>query len=581
MSNTNFDILADNLSDSEKKVLLNQISENLTSNPIQEDEKYSSFKEKENRDFKIKSLKKNVDDLGFIQRWVLNIRGFVMGKDILEVHNHDLLQNIERRITYTSPNLVDLKKKRFTSILINDFLNIYSLSAPFIGYFSRTWESPIALERLIGSILSEKYNSIKTNLFDFVRESEIDNHISNGESLEGVKKHLLRSIYDYRKKIPEFIFPETEEELTSLISIKNIILYNFTPMFKLMGISGEDAYESLTNKSVSMSLVVKHLEEFYKLLIQFSGNTLLQSTVESLIKLSFSGDSEELEKLWAEYKKLSDKLKSLTIAYPFEDLIRYSKGNPFYKIDFSVSKINVSEFYFSALKKEMVSELIVVFKSREHSVIDLMFEKTFKNFDTISLHNYTVQKDFDYKILNLKYFKYTESLTILLNFLKYYYMREYKDILFVLNKQIFEKNHVLQNRSLELSIGVETLIDRILRLDRSLSPESEVGKTMKTLFTTVSTSKQNVRMYKAFIKQKDDEVLDLLKLGAKLLQDLDKILNQTLKSPSDSVKLQISAIHPSISRKQTVKDVLGDKSKELKSFLEIFNKKIIFDTEEK
>lgn len=581
MNNTNFDNLAGNLSESEKKILLNQISENLMSNPIQEDQKYSSFKEKENRDFKIKSLKKDVEDLGFIQKIILNIRGFVMGKDILEVHNHDLLQNIERRILYTSPTIVSLKKRRFTSILINDFLNIYSLSVPFIAHFSGVWESPIALERLIGSILSDKYNSIKTTLFDFIRESEIDNHIANGESLEGVKKHLLRAIYDYRKKIPDFIFPETEEELLSLISIKNIILYNYTPMFKLMGISGEDVYESVSNKSVSMNLVVKHIEEFYKLLIQFSGNALLQNTVESLIKLSSTSDEDDYEKLWNDYIKLSEKLKGLTVAYPFEDLIRYSKSNPFYKIDYSVSKINVFDFYFAALKKEMICELELVFKSREHSVVDLMFEKTFKNFDTIPLHNYAIQKDFDYKKLNLKYFKYTESLTILLNFLKHYYMKEYKDILFVLNKQIFEKNHVLQSRSLELSIGVETLIERILRLDRSLAPESEVGKTMKTLFTTVSTSKQNIRMYKAFIKQKDNDVLELLKLGSKLLQDLDKILNQTLKSPSDSVKLQISAIHPSISRKQTVKDVIADKSTELKSFLDIFNKKVIFDSEEK
>lgn len=580
MSNRKFDDLASNLTDSEKKILLSQISENLTSNPIQEDEKYSSFIEKENRDYKSKSLKKDIEELGFFQKLILNIRGFVMGKNILEVHNNDLLQNIERRINYTVPTLVSIKKKRYTGVLISDFLRVYSLSVPFVPYFIEVWDSPISLERLIGSIISEKYNSIKTTLYSFLRESEIDNYISAGEDLEGVKKYLIRAIHEYRKKIPEFIFPESEEELLRLISLKNIVMYNFSPMFKLMGISGEDSFEDIVNKSVSMSLVVKHLEEFYKLLIHFSGMNLQQNSIGSLIKLLPSYEEGDEEQLWENYSSLSDKLKNLTVVYPFEDLIKYARNNPFYKIDFSVSNINIADFYFSALKKEMLAELISVFKAREMSVVDNLFYLMFKNFEYVHLSNYTIQNDFDFKKLNLRYFRYTETLVILLNFLNHYYLREYKDILFVLSKNIFEKNHMLQSRALELSIGVETLIERILRLDRSLSPESEMGKTMKTLFSAVSGSRQNIRMYKAFIKQKDEEVVELLKLGSRLLLDLEKILAQTLKNPSDSVRLQVSAIHPSISRKSTFKDILIEKGMEVKKFLDIYNKKIIFDSEE-
>ncbi len=581
MNSKNFNELTNNLSDSEKKTLLNQISENLTSNPIQVDEKYANFQEKENRDFKNKSLKKDIEELGFFQKLILNIRGFIMGKNIMEVYNHDLLQNLERRITYTAPTLVALKKRRFTSIIINDFLNINSLALPFVSHFSEVWDSPIALERLIGAIIAEKYNSVKNTLYDFLRESEIDKSIANGEDLDMVKKSLLRSMYDYRKKMPDFIFPESEEELMSLISLKNIVLYNYTPMFKLMGISPGEAYNTVSSKTVSMSLVVKHLEDFYKLLIHFSGTNLQRSSITALFKVSSIDNDAEEEQLWKNYTSLSDKLKNLTVVYPFDDLIKFSRNNPFYKIDFSVSKINVSEFYFSALKKEMMSNLASVYESREKAVIGLMFESMFKNFDMVSLHNYNILKDFDSVQLNLQYFKFIEIFSILLNFLKHYYLRDYKDILFILSKHIFEKNHMLQSRSLEISIGIETLLERILRFDRSLAPESEAGKTMRTLFSTVAGSRQNIRMYKAFIKQKDDEVLELLKLGSRLLVDLDKILNQTLKSPSDSVKLQVSAMHPSISRKHTFRDILTEKSKELKKFLDIYNKKIIFDSGER
>ncbi|MGL1894033.1 MAG: DUF5312 domain-containing protein [Spirochaetaceae bacterium] len=579
MSSKKFDDLTTNLSESEKKVLLNQINENLSANPIKQDEKYSNFKEKENKDFQKKSISKDIEGLGFFQKLFLNIRSFIMGKDIKEVYNNDLLSSLERRISFTAPTLVLLKKRRFTSILINDFIRINSLVSPFINIFSDVWESPIALEKLIGAILSEKYNSIKNTLFDFIRESEIDKSISEGESLEAVKKALLKSIYDYRKKIPDFIFPEAEEEFLAIISLKNIVLYNFIPIFKLMGISGNDSIESITNKSVSMSLVVRHVEDFYKLLIHFSGITLQQNSIASLIALKTMGNEVEEQQLWDSYTKLSEKLKSLTVAYPFEDLIKFSKGNPFYKIDFSVSKINLVEFYFSTLKKEMLAELAKVYGIRERAVTNQLFVQMFKNFDKVKLNNYRVYKEFDYKNLKLKYFRYIDTLSILINFLKHYYSRDFKDIIFVLSKHIYEKNHMLQSKSLEISIGIETLQERIIKFDRSMSPESDGGKTMKTLFSAVASNRQNLRMYKAFIKQKDEEVLELLKLGSRLFKDLEKIMLQTLKSPSDTVKLQVSAIHPTISRKHTFKDILIEKGKVLKKFIDIYSKKIIFDSE--
>lgn len=578
MSNKNFDKLASSLTESEKKSLLNQISENLTSNPIEGDQQYSSFKEKENKNFKVKSLKKDVEEMGFFQRLILTIRGFVTGKDVLEVHNSDLLQNIERRILYTSPTLVNTKKRRFSSILINDFLTINSLVLPFVKPFSEVWENPLALERMISSIIAEKYAGVKTDLQDFMRESEIDKYIASGEELDGVKKHLLRAVYDYRKKIPDYTFPEAEEELLSLISLKNIVLYNFAPMFKLMGISSGDSFTSVSDKSVSMGLVVKHLEEFYKLIIHFSGTSIKKTTMGALINQAPEVEGESDERLWDYYKNLSDKLKNMTVVYPFEDLVKFARNNPFYKIDFTIQKINVADFYFTTLKKEVVSSLDEIFKTREKSVVTDMFDDMFKNHKKVILHNYALHKEFDPTRLGLNYFKYIECAEIMVNYIKHYYLREFKDIVFVLSRHIFEKNHMLQSRSLELSIGFETLWERLLKFDRSLSPDTEVGKTMRTLFNSVASNRQNIRMYKAFIKQKDEDMLDLLKSGTKLITDLEKLLIQTLKSPADSVRLQVSAIHPSISRKKTLKDVLIEKTNEIKSFLDIFNKKIVFDS---
>lgn len=580
MSNKKFDELTESLSESEKKVLLSQINENLTSNPILTDPDETQEKiDKNNKDILEKGLKKEIDSLGFLQRLILNIRSFVLGKDVKELYNNDLLLSLERRITYTAPSLVSVKKRRFTGIMIADFLRIYSLAAPFIQIFNEVWESPLALERLISAIIGEKYNSIKSELTDFISESEIDRIIIKGEGLEAVKKKLLRSIYDYRKKMPDFIFPEAEEELLSLISLKNIVLYNYAPMFKLMGITSEDSYEYLVNKTVSMSLIARYLEEFYKLLIHFSGVTLKKNSMNSLIRLSSKGENHEDEALWESYNKLSEKLKNIIITYPFEDLIKFAKSNPYYKIDFTLSKINVAEFYFSALKKDMLAKLDSVYVNRDKDVVKQLLDNLFKNFDTVSLQNYKEHKEFDYSKYNLEYFRFIDSLNILLNFLKYYYLRDYKDIIFVLTKTIYEKNHLMQNRSLEVSIGVDTLLEKIIKFDKSLSPESEAGKTMRTLFTGVVGNRQNMRMYKAFVKQKDEEVLEFLKLGAKLLSDLEKLLSQTLKNPSDSVQLQVSAIHPSISRKSTFKDVIVEKCVDLRSFLDIFNKKINFDSE--
>jgi len=579
LNNNNFSELADNLTTSEKKLLLSQISDNLTSNPILADGDLHKQSDDDIKEEMELFLKKEIDSLGLFQKIILVVRSFLVGKKISDVLNKDLLQNIERRISVTAPTLVSTKKRRFTGILINDFSRIYSLSLPFIPHFTEVWESPIVLERLISEIISEKYNSIKTNLSDFLSEAEIDKSILAGYGIENVKKKLLRAVYEYRNKMPEFIFPESEDEILSLISLKNIILYNYAPMFKLMGISLSNNYELVSNKTVSMSLVIRYIEEFYKLLIHFSGVTLKKSSMSALIKLSSHEDAAEEDILWDSYNKLSEKLKSLTVDYPFEDLIKFAKSNPFYKINFTLSRIDVADFYFSALKKEMLSELNTSFVIREHVVVNQQLEELFKNFSLLALQNYKEFKEFEYKKNGLKYFKYTSTLTFLLNFLKYYYLREYKDIIFVLSKHVFEKNHILQSRLLELTIGVDTLLERIIRFDKSLGVESETGKTMRTLFTAVSSNRQNIRMYKAFIKQKDEEVLELLNLGVKLLTDLVKILNQTIKNPSDNVRLQISAIQPSINRKVTFKEVLVGKSVSLSEFVTIFKKKIIFDSE--
>lgn len=579
MINKKFDELTDSLSESEKKVLLNQIHENLSSNPIVAGPEIQEKEDKDSKAILEEGLKKEIDSLGFLQRLILGIRSFVLGKDIKELYNNDLLLNLERRISYSAPTLVLVKKRRFTSILINDFLRIYSLASPFINIFTDVWESPIVMEKLISSLIGEKYNSIKSELSDFISEGEIDRIIIQGDGIEAVKKKLLKSIYDYRKKMPDYIFPEAEEELLSLISLKNIILYNYTPMFKLMGITSSDSYEFLSNKTVSMSLVVKYLEEFYKLLIHFSGVTLKKSSMSSLIKLASKEENGEYDQLWDNYSKLSEKLKKVIITYPFEDLIKFARSNPYYRIDFSLSRINVAEFYFSTLKKEMLAELNEKYVVRDRDVVKQLLDNLFMNFDIIKLQNYREYKEFDFKKYGLEYFKYIDSLTIMLNFLKYYYLRDYKDILFVLSKHIFEKNHLMQSRSLEVSIGVDTLLERIVKFDRSLSSESEAGKTMRTLFSGVVGNRHNIRMYKAFVKQKDEEVMELLKLGSRLLTDLEKLLSQTVKNPSDSVQLQVSAIHPSISRKSTFKDIIIEKCADLKKFLEVFNKKLTFDSE--
>lgn len=327
-----------------------------------------------------------------------------------------------------------------------------------------------------------------------------------------------------------------------------------------------------------MSLVVRYLEDFYKLLIHYSGVSLNKNSMSAVIELSSSGENGEEDALWSSYNNLSDKLKDMTINYPFEDLIRYAKSNPYYKIDFSISRINVDEFYFNALKKEMTSRLIILFNEREKVVIDEIIMDLFKNFDFIKFQNYKEYKDFEYKKYGLSYFKYIDSLSILLNYYKHYYLRDLKDIILVLSKQIFEKNHILQNRSLEISIGIDTILERIIRFDKSLAPENEAGKTMRTLFNGVAHKRQNLRMYKAFIKQKDEEVLDLIKQSIKILMDLERILEQTLKSPSDSVRLQVSAIHPSISRKISFRDIITEKKSDLRSFIDIYNKKINFES---
>lgn len=578
MNNKRFDELAESLNDSEKKMLLNQIHDHLNSNPIDLTNRNESSNDQEDVKELEDSIKKELDSLGFLHRVILGFRSFILGKDIKELFINDLLQSLERKISFTSPSLVDFKKRRFTNILINDFLRIYSLSTPFAAHFNDIWESPLALEKLIGNIIKEKYSSTKNELEQFISEAEIDKIIINGDGLEKAKKKLLKSIYDYRKKIPDYIFPETEEELMSLISLKNIILYNYTPMFKLMGITSNDSYEYISNKSVSMSLVIRYLEDFYKLLIHYSGVSLNKSSMSALIELSSSGENGEEDTLWSNYNSLSEKLKDMTINYPFEDLIRYAKSNPYYKIDFSISRINVVEFYFNTLKKEMTSRLIKVFNEREKVVIGDVLMDMFKNFDFIKFQNYREYKDFEYKRYGLGYFKYIDALSVLLNYYKHYYLRDLKDIILVLSKQIFEKNHILQNRSLEISIGIDTVLERIIRFDKSLSPENEAGKTMRTLFSGVANKRQNIRMYKAFINQKDEEVFDLIKQSVKMLTDLERILEQTLKSPSDSVRLQVSAIHPSISRKVSFRDIITEKKSDLRRFIDLYDKKINFDS---
>lgn len=582
-SDTHMDSVTDHITSDEKRSLLNKINQSLSSNPLEtsqsQEPENDRLSVRKSREGLKKRLQKEIEAMGIIHRLILHFRGFLQGKTIIEVYNMDLLQGIEKRIHMAHATLVHLKTRKFTNVLVSDFSRLYSFVLPLQEAFAEVWENPDMMFKLIDSLVALRYNKSKNTLSGFVSDSAFEEYLYNGESLEFVRKKALKGVIDYKKKFPEEVLKDVSDLFYTLVCLRNLVLFKYQALLKLAGVEeGGVSENDVQARFVPANLVANSLEEYYKLILQFAGLQYDKKSVEAVFATQKEKEGYNQESMIEKLDEFIELINRIRTSYPFDDLLRFIRKNPYYSVEVVYPRIDISDFYFSALRTEILAEVEKSFYERQRKVTDRQLQDFFKDKVVIEFQNYRVYDEYDFTSMGLPYFKYLDTLFYLLNFLKSYYIGGCSDVIPFLAKTVLSKSHILQTSLTETAMSIDNLIDKIFRYDKSLSSEAEAGKSMHSMFESTVEKRQNVRMYKIFINQKDAEVSDLLNAGVKLTYDLYKVFDKIVKNPTDAIKLQLSYIHPAIDRKRVLKKVLMDNGSVMKRFSELLKLKMSYSS---
>ncbi len=518
--------LAGTLPEKERKELLARITRSLSLKDRTDENIHPTLVAEDER---LELMMQEMGQLGLWRRILLRIRRFLSGKretDIfLSMKSSELLHRIRRR----NAAVAIPEARLLTPELACRFYDLYVASHPLISIFQRLWHDTPFLEEMISYLLEQRIPQAKRHADELLSMEEMRQIYSRRERKEDLRKELLARLARYIGTIPDELFREFEEGILPFYVLKGVVLFPYRELFTVFeyraGSNPSDGYPPFRNASAAP--VLPYLDLIYYALYtmeKIKGPYRIHP--ELLRYYATNGkpertDSEQEQEREAELVKdvkaslarIGTEVENFRTQVPLVELIRFYREDPYYRLMFYLPRLDLKEFYVSALRIRFLAELEGVFTDVRRSLIDEMTTKFFNNRAPAELSYYREYPGFDPRRMGLAYFSYLKSMPILYTFLIRNYRNVMQGSVEVLNSILTGRRRELQSRVILHAAALEELIDRIRQFDRSFSPDADDGKTFYRVRYTIESDLSQQRSYRTLLAQKDREARDILELG--------------------------------------------------------------------
>lgn len=558
-----FEQLAASLPAEERKSLLHKIMNSLKLNEntgeyIKKDIPREELEKKVLRDIKLSS---------WFERFIIRLYTFFTGRNPVDYFLKRSLRHLRRRLnSYSGESYFSGEEKKLSGRLGAEIYSLYVLAAPLRQMFKLIWQDTDFVESVYSVLIREAIHTSKNDIYDFVSLDEMESIFASTGEKNQIRKKVINRMNEYLNSIPQKSRDDIGEHFLPFYFGKYLVTYPYKNLLNQFGCSIADLVEfrSPVFKTADFSAVADKLEQFYYCLNLFSMIDWTDEYISVIAgtflrhedKSEMDSHDEKLLIIKKEIKALKNGVDEFLKKTPLLDIIKYLKNDCYYELIFKFPSPDFFEFYSSTLKLRILSGFSNVFHEVRRQYISTSIERIFLGFTLYQLNGYREYKDFDFRTMNLPYFKHISSLMLINNFFVQYYKERIVEVFQVLYKTVLVKNPQLQGRIYDLQKDVEKITHDIGLFDKSLLPEHEDGKTFSLLKNELKKSPSLERKYRGFIGEKDLEAERLIFSGLEVLSKIRKGLDLVISSPADLIRLQLSSVYPLVDREKSLRELI-------------------------
>jgi len=563
--------LAQALSETERKELLDRIQRSLSLNDRSENSIVRSGTANEQRNHQIQE---GIGRLGLVQRLLLWLRRILTNRTAEDLFVEFKLESIAK--TLEQHHIADVATKSINIDFPETIYQLYLVVIPVKRFLNVVWSDEEALRSAVQFVLEQRIPKAKSQLFDFIPALEMQSLFETAESKATLRQELTNRVNAYIDEIPGEIFSELEQGLMPLYHLRQLCFFDFialfnlfsndagalergTPIFKpVLASKVSDQVEDLffamhsARKAATLDVLPPQLFKYvqmqrYKQDVPapvssktgpdfFDVSELPEPDAPPQVKIAGEADlttqviDEGLKQLRKEMKLMQDNLASCMERSCISDLIRYYRNDPYYRFLAYVPTINLKDFYLATLRMKLLEGLDAQYIEIRRMVVDNLRTQLFPNgameMEFFKRYPCGTPKN------NLPGFRCIPSIFLLYSFLHIQFMGNLRDVFRGIIRMLPTRNRDNGSEILFHTTGLEGILDRLAALDHRFSGDSDEGKSFMRMKTSIDKDLTQERQYRAFVAQYDKDNRDLLEEGIEHLRALADATEALLAIPA-------------------------------------------------
>lgn len=607
-----FDNIVKGVSDKDRKKIISRVEEmdlpDLEDDEMVEDnisfrrsEVYDADTLLDSNEFK-KLMQEGLDSLTFFEKLVFHIQTFFLRKNQAELFREHYINHLKQEVLALG-NFANFTTKMLTSRFASELLELYRIVLPLKAPLDFIWQNKNLLHDLITYLLDQGNSSVKRSLEDFVSIDQMLNiFLENNSSDEAVRRHILKSVKGYTDSLSGIRLNEIRTELLPFFYLYKLTSYPFFEVFKIFGVSPSQITELSNSEnlnfkvSVPASILLDYLIKLDSALSWSAHLKVTDSSTYYLYRVYLLHENKQISDgakvvdidsiarnandLSREFNGILSKINRFYSRLPVCKLIQIFTKNPTYATPKLTAKLDIRKFYSDTFKRIAVSELDSVLVQMRIAYFRQTLRRIFEKGDYSIIDFYCNNFSSQWQKLGLPQFKHTKSFELVYNFLRHWVSLKMHNVFSLLITNILVKVPSLQSQMEEFKIAIDLAEDKIKKFDKSLGFDHESGKLLWGYKDSLdrSGSLKRTKDISDFIFTQDKEALALIDAGVQVLNNFSSFIkNKILEGTIESLKPIIAGVYGSISRSQSLQEVLRIRADDIGVFVGIIKEIIKYE----
>lgn len=590
---SNVETLARALPEEERKALLERISRSLNIEDANRRRIIHSELRTERRNELIQA---DMERMSIGERLRLWLSGFFSTAGARERFLAIRLAQTRQRAQTTSPGLADFEARYFLPGLPEQMRELCRKVETVRPFFRHVWNDAESLRAMLDFLLAKRIPESRNSLTQFCSTHELQEEFRATESRNRLKQMLLERISAYVDGIPASVLEELENGLKPLYLYKDLVLFDFDAFFAIFQSSRKAALGDgdASFHSASVKRALDTVEELYlaihycsriekepqiypEILHYFFAHQNGASLETALKEIPETGETKTLRRAVVE---LAQEVHRIRKDLPLASIIRFFRGDPYYRFIAYSPRLRLRDFYYSNLKIRMLQELDGRFQELRMGVMGRMIQEVFpQGLSDFEYFHPEIQSGIKRSgIVNLQVHR---PLQFVHSFMERVYRKGLLDFMRIIGRILPTRG---RQRAVDMTLflaGLDDVMERLRTFDMSFSPDSDEGKTFyRYRFSSTERDKSQIAGYKALVTQKERDAKGIIEKFQEQIQGVKTALETIRKANHAHLNERYSNYESTLAEDRPFDSRLNEYISKIESTQKVIKQLIAIELEE-